>query len=180
MTEEDIIRGCTKQDAACQKMLYDRYASSMLGVCNRYARNTADAEDILQEAFIKVFSKIFQFKFEGSFEGWVRRIVVNTALKKYSLARYSKEINNFEEKHAYEYYDEPAAYHHLSEKDILLMINKLPDGYRLIFNLYVIEGFAHEDIAKMLGIQAGTSRSQLVKARNLLQKQLLNHKKIAV
>lgn len=180
MTENDIIRGCIKQDAACQKMLYNRFSSTMLGVCHRYARNTQDAEDIMQEAFIKVFSKMHQFKFEGSFEGWIRRIVVNTALKKYSLARYSKEVNVFDDKHEYEFYDEPSAYQHLSQKDLLALINDLPDGYRLIFNLYVIEGFPHEDIAKMLGIQAGTSRSQLVKARALLQKQLLNHKKIAV
>src|SRR5215213_7302598 len=144
----------------------------MLGVCYRYARNTGDAEDILQDAFIKVFSKLSQFKSEGSFEGWIRRIVVNTALKKYTLTRYSKEVTGYEVQDNHESVAEPPAYSHLTEKDLLVLINNLPDGYRLIFNLHVIEGYQHDEIAEMLGIQPGTSRSQLVKARNLLQKQL--------
>ncbi len=152
----------------------------MLGVCNRYARNGADAEDILQDAFIKVFDKIHQFKFEGSFEGWIRRIVVNTALKKYSLRRYEKEVVGYEIKDRDESSMEPSAYSHLSEKDLLDLINSLPDGYRVIFNLYVIEGFQHDEIAEMLGIQPGTSRSQLVKARSMLQKQILQLQKVAV
>ena len=152
----------------------------MLGVCNRYARNNADAEDILQDAFIKVFDKIHQFKFEGSFEGWIRRIMVNTALKKYSLRRYEKEITGYEIKDRDESGLEPSAYSHITQKELLGMINALPDGYRLIFNLYVIEGYQHEEIAGLLGIQPGTSRSQLVKARNLLQKQLLQLQKVAV
>ncbi|MEO6404696.1 MAG: RNA polymerase sigma factor [Ferruginibacter sp.] len=180
MTETDNIRGCIKQDAACQKELYNRYAGKMLGVCQRYARNNADAEDMLQEAFIKIFDKMHQFKFEGSFEGWIRRIVVNTALKKYSLTRYSKEVSVYEVKETNGIYADAAAYSHLTEKDLLVLINNLPDGYRLIFNLYVIEGYAHEEIAEMLGIQAGTSRSQLVKARSLLQKQITEIQKVAV
>src|ERR1700744_5296761 len=128
----------------------------MLGVCNRYARNSGDAEDILQDAFIKVFDKMHQFKFEGSFEGWIRRIVVNTALKKYSVSRYDKEVNVYEVKEKDEHVSEPAAYSHLTEKELLEMINSLPDGYRIIFNLYVIEGYQHDEIAGMLGIQPGT------------------------
>ena len=180
MTEEELIRGCLREEAACQKELFNRYASRMLGVCNRYARNNADAEDILQDAFIKVFDKIHQFKFEGSFEGWIRRIMVNTALKKYSLRRYEKEITGYEIKDRDESGLEPSAYSHITQKELLGMINALPDGYRLIFNLYVIEGYQHEEIAGLLGIQPGTSRSQLVKARNLLQKQLLQLQKVAV
>ncbi len=152
----------------------------MLGVCQRYARNSADAEDILQDAFIKVFKKIGQFKFEGSFEGWIRKIVVNTALKKYSLVRYSKELTGFEITDSIDWQIGPAAYSHLTEKDLLALINGLPDGYRLIFNLYVIEGYQHEEIAEMLGIQPGTSRSQLVKARTMLQKQIIQLQKVAV
>ncbi len=152
----------------------------MLGVCHRYARNSADAEDILQDAFIKVFDKIHQFKFEGSFEGWIRRIVVNTALKKYSLRRYEKEVVGYEVKDKDENILEPSAYSHLTEKELLDLINSLPDGYRVIFNLYVIEGFQHDEIAEMLGIQPGTSRSQLVKARNMLQRQILQLQKVAV
>ena len=152
----------------------------MLGVCNRYARNSGDAEDILQDAFIKVFDKIRQFKFEGSFEGWIRRIMVNTALKKYSLRRYEKEVSGFEITDRNESGMEPSAYAHLTQKELMELINNLPDGYRLIFNLYVIEGYQHDEIAAMLRIQPGTSRSQLVKARNMLQKQLLQLQKIAV
>ncbi len=180
MTEEELIRGCIREEATCQKELFNRYASRMLGVCHRYARSAADAEDILQDAFIKIFNKMHQFKFEGSFEGWIRRIMVNTALKKYSLRRYQKEVVGYEVKDRDEGGMEPAAYAHLTQKEILELINNLPDGYRLIFNLYVIEGFQHEEISEMLGIQPGTSRSQLVKARTMLQKQIIELQKIAV
>ena len=180
MTENELINGCIRENAACQKEVFNRYAGHMLGVSQRYARNPDDAEDILQDAFIKVFNKIGQFKFEGSFEGWIRKIVVNTALKKYSLIRYSKEMTGYEINDSNEWQIGPAAYSHLTEKDLLALINSLPDGYRLIFNLYVIEGYQHEEIAKMLGIQPGTSRSQLVKARAMLQKQILQLQKVAV
>lgn len=180
MTEEELIKGCIRENAACQKEVFVRFASRMLGVCQRYARNSADAEDILQDAFIKIFSKMNQFKFEGSFEGWIRRIVVNTALKKYSLIRYDKEFTGYDINENQESQAGPAAFSHLSEKDLLVLINRLPDGYRLIFNLYVIEGYQHEEIAVMLGIQPGTSRSQLVKARTLLQKQIIQLQKVAV
>ena len=180
MSEDELIKGCIRDEAACQKEVFDRYASRMLGVCHRYARNSADAEDILQDSFIKVFSKIGQFKSEGSFEGWIRRIVVNTAIKKYSLTRYNKEITGYEVSDHLQPAAEPVAYGHLTEKDLMGLINNLPDGYRLIFNLYVIEGYQHDEIATMLGIQAGTSRSQLVKARTMLQKQILELQKVAV
>ena len=130
MTEEELIRGCRREDAACQREVFNRYASRMLGVCYRYARTAADAEDILQDAFIKVFDKIHQFKFEGSFEGWVRRIMVNTALKKYSLRRYEKEVVGYEVKDKDESGMEPSAYAHLTQKEILELINNLRDGYR--------------------------------------------------
>ncbi len=152
----------------------------MLGVCHRYARNAADAEDILQEAFIRVFGKLNQFKSEGSFEGWIRKIVVNTALKKYTLTRYSVEVTGLDHLNGQDRPHEAAAYSQLTQRDLLELINRLPDGYRLIFNLHVIEGYPHEEIAEMLGIQPGTSRSQLVKARTMLQKQIHALQKIAV
>ena len=179
MTDEELIRGCLKEDESAQRELFRRYAGKMLAVCQRYARNSMDAEDIIQDAFIKVFDKIRQFKFEGSFEGWIRKIVVNTALKKYTVIRYDKEVSG------YEIGDrdstmEASANSHLGEKELLGLINKLPDGYRLIFNLYVIEGYQHEEIAQLLKIQPGTSRSQLVKARNMLKNQILKLQKVAV
>lgn len=180
LTEEQLIKACIKEDAVSQKELFGRYGSRMLGVCHRYARTAADAEDILQDAFIKVFDKIHQFKFEGSFEGWIRKIVVNTALKKYSLQRYEKEVNGYEIKDRDDRAADPAVYNHLTHKELLDLIKNLPDGYRIIFNLHVIEGYQHDEIAAMLGIQPGTSRSQLVKARIMLQKQITELQKIAV
>ena len=181
MTEDQLVRGCVLKNETAQKAVFDLYAGKMLGVCLRYARNNADAEDMLQDAFIKVFDKIKQFKSEGSFEGWIRKIVVNTALKKYTLIRYDKEISGHEGVDADHYFStEPGAYAHLSEKELLLIINKLPDGYRFVFNMYVIEGYSHDEIATLLGIQSGTSRSQLAKARMMLQKQILQIQKQAV
>jgi RNA polymerase sigma factor (sigma-70 family) len=180
LTEEQLIKACIREDASSQKEVFNRFSGRMLGVCNRYARNTADAEDILQDAFIKVFDKMKQFKFEGSFEGWIRKIVINTALKKYSVMRYEKEVVGYEIKDRNESVMEPPAYSHLTQKELMNLINNLPDGYRVIFNLYVIEGYQHDEIAEMLGIQPGTSRSQLVKARNMLQKQIIQLQKIAV
>ena len=137
-----------------------------------------EAEDILQDAFLRVYKYIHQFKFEGSFEGWMRRIVVNTALK--SIAK--KKIN-FSEMTDYTNSTasiEPYAYNNLGEDVILKLISQLPDGYRLVFNLNIIEGYSHEEIGNMLKIQASTSRSQLVKARKILQNKILNIQKIAV
>ncbi|MFC4262917.1 RNA polymerase sigma factor [Ferruginibacter yonginensis] len=181
MTDGEIIKGCIKGEAHCQRSLFNRYASSLLGVSQRYARNKEDAEDILQDAFVKIFKKIEQFKGDGSFEGWMRRIVVNTALKKYTVSRYTKEfsVDEIKENAMADVTDVPA-FNHLGEKDLLALINNLPDGYRIIFNLYVIEGFQHDEIAEMLGIQPGTSRSQLVKARMLLQKEIIQLQKVAV
>jgi RNA polymerase sigma factor (sigma-70 family) len=180
LTEEQLIAGCIKENAFCQREVFNRYAGRLLGVCQRYARNAADAEDILQDAFIKIFNKMDQFRFQGSFEGWMRRVVVNTALKKYSVSRYTKEVPGHEIKERDEVIYEPAAYSHITEKELLELVHNLPEGYRIIFNLYVVEGYQHDEIAGMLGIQPGTSRSQLVKARNMLQKQLTQLQKIAV
>ena len=181
MTDTELIKGCIREDALCQKGLFNRYAGSLMGVCYRYARSREDAEDILQDAFIKIFKKIEQFKGDGSFEGWMRKIIVNTALKKYTVSRYSKEFSVQEVKDPTDAdMNDVPAFNHLTEKDLLALINNLPDGYRIIFNLYVIEGYQHDEIADMLGIQPGTSRSQLVKARQLLQKEIIKMQKIAV
>lgn len=180
MTDNELIHGCIREDQSCQRELFRQYASKMLGVSQRYARNTMDAEDIVQDAFIKVFDKIKQFKMEGSFEGWIRKIVVNTALKKYTLVRYDKEVSGFELNDRNESSTEATAFSHITEKELLVLINNLPDGYRLVFNLYVVEGYQHEEIATMLGIQPGTSRSQLVKARTMLKNQILQMQKVAV
>lgn len=178
MTEYEIIEGCIRQDSKCQRALFDRYAGKMMGVCTRYAKDSMEAEDMLQDAFIKVFQYIGQFKFEGAFEGWIRRIVVNTAIR--HLEKKKIQFKDIEETT----YDAPrveaAAYTHLGQEDLLKLINQLPDGYRMVFNLNAIEGYSHEEIAEMLNIQPGTSRSQLVKARKMLQYQILQLQKVAV
>lgn len=178
LTEYEIIEGCIRQDSKCQRALFDRYAGKMMGVCTRYAKDTMEAEDMLQDAFIKVFQYIGQFKFEGAFEGWIRRIVVNTAIR--HLEKKKIQFKDIEETT----YDAPrveaSAYTHLGQEDLLKLINQLPDGYRMVFNLNAIEGYSHEEIAEMLNIQPGTSRSQLVKARKMLQYQILQLQKVAV
>ncbi len=178
MTETDIIRGCIKGNASCQRMLFDMFAGKMMSVCLRYGRNQPEAEDMLQEGFVRVFNNLHQFKFEGSFEGWMRRVMVNNALKVLE----KKRINYLEVtgKHEYAVSLEPSVYTGLGEEEIMKMINGLPDGYRIVFNLNVIEGYSHEEIGQMLNIQPSTSRSQLVKARKMLQKQITELQKIAV
>lgn len=159
-------------------MLFEQYAGKMMTVCLRYSNDQMEAEDMFQEAFIRVFRYIHQFKFEGSFEGWIRRIVVNSALKHIEKRRIN--FNEIKENSA----DTPQipayAYSNLGEEDILKLIHQLPEGYRMVFNLSVIEGFSHEEIGKMLNIQPSTSRSQLVKARKMLQNQIIQMQKIAV
>lgn len=178
MTEKELIHGCIQEDKDCQQEIFRRYAGKMLSVCVRYTRHRMEAEDILQDAFIKVFDNLHKFKFKGSLEGWIRRIVINTALKNYDRKRFSHEqigLDYTDERGA-----EPDIYGHLQQEELLRMIAALPEGYRLVFNLYAIEGYSHKEIADMMGIGESTSRSQLVKARKLLQAQLEKMQKIAV
>ena len=178
MTDKELIQGCIREHKASQKALFERYAGKMMTVCLRYARHRLEAEDILQEGFIKVFDNLARFEFRGSFEGWVRRIMINTALKNYNKSSFQKErigLQDYQHGSA-----DPAVWGHLSEEEIMKLVQSLPDGYRAVFNLYAIEGFSHKEIAEMLEIGESTSRSQLVKARKMLQKQLLKLQKIRV
>lgn len=160
-------------------MLFERFAGKMLTVCLRYSTDRMEAEDILQDAFIKVYKNISQFKFEGSFEGWIRRIVVNTALKNCQKKRVKFDEIKPDTSNAGT--QDPSVYTHLNEAELMKMINCLPDGYKLVFNLHVIEGYSHEEIASMLNIKDSTSRSQLVKARRFLQNEIQKtQKSIAV
>lgn len=176
MTIKELIKGCQKEDIKCQKELYDRFAPKMLVVCSRYARHQMEAEDILQEGFIKIFDHIQQFKNKGSFEGWIRRIMINTALKNYKKSSYQKEKIGLEDYDVE--IDYPDAVSRISEKELLKMLESLPDGYRVVFNLYAIEGFSHKEIGEKLGINESTSRSQLVKARKALQMKIMQQEKI--
>ncbi len=170
MSEIEIITGCLKGQVNYQKILYERYAPKMFGVCLRYARSRDDAADMLQEGFVKVFTKLDQFQFQGSFEGWVRRIMIHTALRAYQRQRFDQEISGYE--HMPEVSVHPDAISNLSESELIGMINRLPEGYKTVFNLVAIEGFSHAEAGEMLGIQESTSRSQLTKARKLLCEQL--------
>lgn len=178
MTEFELIKGCIKQNTNSQRMLFEQYAGKFMTVCNRYANDVMEAEDMLQEGFIRIFNNVHQFKFEGSFEGWMRRIVVNVCLK--HLQKKKLQFSEIKENHAETPAIQAYAFNHLGEEELLKLINQLPDGYRIVFNLNVIEGYSHEEIAQLLNIQASTSRSQLVKARKMLQQQILQLQKIAV
>ena len=147
--------------------MYRRFSPRMYAVCLRYASNAEEAEDILQEGFIKIFKKLDSFRGEGSFEGWVRRVFVNTAIEQFRRKRYlqpvtEREENTIEGKSL-------SALDGLAEKDILALIKELSPGYRTVFNMYVVEGYTHKEIAEMLGISEGTSKSQLSRAKVILQ-----------
>ena len=176
MAEQEIIKGCIQNNAQCQHTVFKQYAGRMMSVCLRYAATKPEAEDMLHDAFIKIFSSIKQFRSEGSFEGWIRKITVNTC-----LALLNKKRIFYSDAGMAEAITDEAGLNIISgltEKELIKMISRLPDGYRIVFNLYVIEGYDHDEIAAMLNIKTVTSRSQLVKARKLLQKQILSQQKI--
>jgi RNA polymerase sigma-70 factor (ECF subfamily) len=170
LNEEALIKACLRGSAQHQRELYERYSGKMFAVCLRYARNSADAADMLQEGFVKVFTKLDQYHFQGSFEGWIRKIMVNTALRTYQRQRFDMEYSGFEVMP--DQAVEPDAIARMSEAELLKVIAQLPDGYRVIFNLVAIEGYSHAEVAQTLGIQESTSRSQLTKARRWLCEQL--------
>ena len=150
----------------------------MYAVCLRYARSREDAADILQEGFIKVFSKLEQFQFNGSFEGWIRKVMVNTALRAYQKQRFEFEQSGYER--LPELPVDPDAMAMLSEAELLNLVRQLPDGYRAVFNLVAIEGYSHAEAATMLGIQESTSRSQLTKARRHLEVEVVKLDRILI
>jgi RNA polymerase sigma factor (sigma-70 family) len=166
-SESDLIEGCLKGNRKMQQELYERYAPKMYGVCLRYAGNAEEAEDILQEGFIKVFGKIGSFRREGSFEGWIRRIFVNTAIEQYRKKIYLQPIGDYEENTVEGSY--LSVLDQMAEKDIIQLVQQLSPGYRTVFNMYVVEGYTHRQIAESLGISEGTSKSQLSRAKLILQ-----------
>ncbi|MDH5399358.1 MAG: RNA polymerase sigma factor [Cyclobacteriaceae bacterium] len=175
-SEEELIEQCKKGNEKARKELYDLYADKMYGVCLRYIREPDTAEDILITAFMKIFDKIDQFQFKGSFEGWIRKIMVNEAL---SFIRKSKnmylEVDIDIVEHELDFGQLGSQ---LEAEDLMKMINRLPTGYKTVFNLYAIEGFSHREIAHKLSIAENTSKSQLSRARVLLQKYLLESEKM--
>lgn len=174
MDEKQLITACIDENKVAQRKLYELFAPKMYFVCLRYARHELEAQDMLQDGFIKVFDNITQFKFNGSFEGWIRRIMVNTSLNYCRKSSFKQELIGIED-----YQDtvvSSKAISKMSEQELLALIQKLPDGYRVVFNLYVIEGYSHKEIGELLNITESTSRSQLAKSRKWMQKLLTEHK----
>jgi len=173
LSEEQLIERCKKQDKTAQKILYNKYAALMLGICMRYVFERSEAEDILQEGFIKIFSYIKKFEGRGSFEGWMKRVIVNTAITHYHK-------NSKHNKYHYDIVDvqettfEKKTY---KESDYTInelnkIIQSLPEGYRVVFSLYAIEGYKHKEIAKLLKIDINTSKSQYSRAKKMIRKKL--------
>jgi len=169
-TLEKIIAGCVKGDRESQRRLYELYYSKMMGVCVRYASNREEAKDLLHDGFLKIFDHIKKFNHTGSFEGWVRRIMINTTIdhfrkNKHVFLKDTNEFQNIEN-------EEPDLdiLSQLRTEDILKAVQKLSPAYRAVFNLYVIEGYTHKEVAEELGISIGTSKSNLAKAKNNLKK----------
>ena len=174
LTEAEIVQRCLQDDVPAQNELYRRYAGKMMGICLRYTHNREDAADVLQDGFVKVFLHLKSFKGEGSFEGWIKRIMVNTALKHYKKNLKFKNESDIEM--AYDISFDNQIISNMSVSEMMKHVQNMPDGYRTIFNLYVVEGFQHNEIGKMLGISEGTSKSQLSRARNYLMTILKNNR----
>lgn len=172
MTEEAILQGCLQNKAAAQKELYQKYSSKMLAVCYRYGHNREDAEDMLQEGFIKVFSQIHSFENRGALEGWIRRIIVHTCI---NILKKNKKFNDSVDLiHATALQvREDTIPSIIQAKQVVECIRLLPMGYRTVLNLYAIEGFAHKEIAEMLDIEESTSRSQYTRAKAMLEEILV-------
>src|SRR5829696_5660139 len=168
MTEEAILQGCLKNNAAAQKALYEKYSAKMLVVCYRYAHNRGDAEDMLQEGLIKVFSQIHTFESRGALEGWIRRIVVHTCINILKKNKRFNESVDLIHANALQVREEtiPSI---MQAKEVVECIRMLPLGYRTVLNLYAIEGFSHKEIASMLDIEESTSRSQYTRAKAMLE-----------
>jgi RNA polymerase sigma-70 factor (ECF subfamily) len=174
ISESDLIAGCIEGDKQMQEELYNRFAPKMYSVCMRYADNANDAQDLLQEGFIKVYKNLHRFRAEGSFEGWIRRVFINSSIehlrrKKMHLANVSETEESTIEN------TDISALDNLAERDIINLIQELSPGYRTVFNLYVIEGYSHREIGDQLGISEGTSKSQLARAKAILQKKVTQY-----
>lgn len=163
-----IIKKCKNQDIKAQEQLYRLYSNKLFSICLKYSDTYTNAEDTLQDAFITIFEKIVQFKNEGSFEGWIKRVTINTALQKYRKQKVFEIIAQDEIEEVAIEIDEDD----ISLDYLLKIIQQLPDRYRLVFNLYVLDGYSHKEVAEMLNISVGTSKSNLARARNILKEKI--------
>ncbi len=169
---KDIINGCLKGNRRDQELLYRRHAAKLYAVCLQYSGNDEEARDILQEGFIKIFENLVHYKHEGSFEGWVRRIMVNTALEKYRSKHLLHRVDDIDQIPEPDAEPDNEDYAGLQAVDLMGIIRELPPKYRMVFNLYAIEGYSHKEISKMMNISEGTSKSNLSRARVILQRRV--------
>lgn len=176
ISEKEIIKGCKKSDRKAQKALYDRFSPRLMAVCRRYAKSSEEAEDVLQESFIKVYKSIDKFRGESRLDYWMKRIVINTALNHQRSKLYLFPMVDVEDISIST--EKDFSLRNFQLKDLLAMIEKLPTGCRVIFNLYAIEGYNHKEIAEMLEISDGTSKSQYARSKKLLQEMILNEKDV--
>ncbi len=171
MTNEQLIENCLKGNARAQKLLYDKFGPKLMGVCFRYATNKQEAEDLLQDGFIKIFEKLDKYSGIGSFEGWMRRIVVNTALD--NIRKNKKFLLNTDlETEGYKLSSNDFIEERLAAKDLIKVLHSIPLGYKTVFNLYAIEGYSHKEIAEQLGVSTSTSKSQYSRAKALLREKI--------
>ena len=179
MTEERLIKGSIEGNARVQKQLYERYSPAMYGICLRYAGDPDEAADILQEGFIKVFTRLEDYRYEGSFEGWIKRIIINTAINHLIKQKKHQGQEDIEEVYG-ETMPDPSALDRLQHRDLIRMVQQLPPGYRMVFNLYEIEGYSHKEIAEIMGISINTSKTQLLHARRYLQRKIIETEKTSL
>lgn len=171
MNEQDhLIKQILKGERTAQEKLYKLFSGKMFAVCLRYFPDRMEAEDVLQEGFIKVFTHLEQYSGSGSLEGWIRRVIVNTALEKLRKKSFLFSLNDHAD--AISESSSNSAFSTMEANELLKLVQELPQGYRIVFNLYAIEGYSHAEIAEKLGISEGTSKSQLARARGTLQKQV--------
>lgn len=171
MNEKELVALCSRRDAKAQDLLYELYHKRLLGICMRYGKSTAEAEDILMMGMMKIFKNIDTYTGNGSLEGWMKRVVVNVAIdnfRKNSKHYYHEELDD---KNG-DFVIEPEEAENIATDNIMLAVQQLPDGYRIVFNLYAIEGYSHNEIAEKIGISVSTSKSQLHRARRCLIKRL--------
>ncbi len=169
---KDIIKGCLSGVKRDQELLYRRHAAKMYAVCLQYSGNDDEARDILQDGFIKIFENLAYYKYEGSFEGWMHRIIVNTALEKYREKNHLYRVDDIDTIPELDADPDNNDYSGLEAVDLLDMIRELPPKYRMVFNLYAIEGYTHKEISRMINISEGTSKSNLSRARAILQRKI--------
>ena len=174
MTDEELVKACIQKSQNAQKVLFDKFSKKMMGICMRYAEDSLEAQDIVQDGFIKVFNSIETFQHEGSLEGWVKRIMVNTSLDNYRKNKKRRFAVELDEEDALEIPEQENIMGNITNTYLLSLIKQLPEGYRLVFNMFAIEGYSHKEIASELGISINTSKSQYSRARGYLQKMLEN------